>query len=67
LAARVLECECGYVARGDDDAQLVADVQSHARQCHDMDVPPELILRMARPAAEQSRVEVVDDGPDSGV
>lgn len=42
-------CECGYVARGGDAAELVADARRHAREEHGLDLPAELILRSARP------------------
>jgi len=42
-----LECDCGYVAHGDDDDELVAAVQSHARDVHGMKLPAELILTLA--------------------
>jgi len=43
---RKLACDCGYVAHGDDDDELVSAVQSHARAAHGMRLPPELILTL---------------------
>ena len=44
-----MECDCGYVASGGSDAELVADAQAHANQSHGLDLPAELILVMASP------------------
>ncbi|HEX6492010.1 MAG TPA: DUF1059 domain-containing protein [Candidatus Dormibacteraeota bacterium] len=42
-------CECGYVARGADEAALVADARRHARTEHGLELTAEQILRSARP------------------
>jgi Protein of unknown function (DUF1059) len=42
-------CECGYVARGGDAAELVADARRHAREEHRLELSPEQILRSALP------------------
>jgi Protein of unknown function (DUF1059) len=47
---KVLECECGYVARGEDDGELVAAAQAHARTSHGMELPARLILSRASTA-----------------
>ena len=44
-----IRCECGYVARGEDEAALVADARRHAREEHGLELPADLILRSARP------------------
>jgi hypothetical protein len=44
---RKLECDCGYVAHGDDDDDLVAAVQAHARRVHGMELSSELVLTLA--------------------
>ena len=46
---KVLECDCGYVAKGDTDDEVVAAAQSHALEIHRMSFPRELLLVMARP------------------
>jgi predicted small metal-binding protein len=38
------------VVRAEDDEQLVAKAQEHARQVHQMDLSREQALAMARPA-----------------
>lgn len=32
--ARVIRCECGYVARGEDDEALLADAKRHIESAH---------------------------------
>ena len=31
---KVIRCECGYVARGDDDVALLADITGHMQTDH---------------------------------
>jgi predicted small metal-binding protein len=47
--AKIMQCDCGYVVRGETDNELVANVQKHAREVHDMDITKEQVLAMARP------------------
>lgn len=47
--AKVVHCDRGYVARGETDDELVADVQQHAKEVHNMDLSREQILSMAKP------------------
>jgi hypothetical protein len=49
---KVVTCACGQQWRG-TDAELVALVQQHGRDVHNMPVTPEQVMAMA----------VVDDGP----
>jgi hypothetical protein len=39
--AKVVHCVCGYVARGETDDELVADVQQHGHDVHNMDMTRE--------------------------
>jgi predicted small metal-binding protein len=41
--AKVINCECGYVARGETDDELVADAEQHIRSVH-----PDLVGKMSR-------------------
>jgi predicted small metal-binding protein len=41
--AYVINCECGYVARGEDEDALVADTEQHVRDQH-----PEMAEQMTR-------------------
>jgi Protein of unknown function (DUF1059) len=34
--AKIMECYCGQVVRGETDNELMANVQKHAREVHDM-------------------------------
>lgn len=47
--AKVIHCDCGYVARGQTDDELVADAQQHAREVHNMELSREQVLAMAQP------------------
>ncbi len=40
--------ECGYVARGADDDELVAAAQTHARDVHRMELTAKVVLAVAR-------------------
>jgi predicted small metal-binding protein len=42
-----LACDCGYVAHGADDDELVAVVQAHAWDVHGIKLSADLILAMA--------------------
>jgi predicted small metal-binding protein len=45
----VVRCECGFEARA-TEPDLVPIVQRHGRETHNMEVTPEQVLAMARPA-----------------
>jgi len=42
-----ITCECGFVARGATDDELVEVIQKHAKQVHDIDLRREQALAMA--------------------
>lgn len=42
-------CDCGKVIRERSDDALVAAVQKHAREVHDMDLSRDQVLAMAEP------------------
>ena len=46
--AKIMQCDCGHVVRGETDDELVANVQKHAREVHDMEITREQILAMAQ-------------------
>jgi predicted small metal-binding protein len=46
--AKIMKCYCGHVIRGETDDELVANVQKHAREDHDMEVTREQVLAMAQ-------------------
>ena len=46
--AKIMQCYCGSVIRGETDDDIVANVQEHARKVHDMEVTREQVLAMAR-------------------
>jgi predicted small metal-binding protein len=45
----VVKCECGFESRG-TEAELIAAVQKHGREAHNMNATPDQVLAMARPA-----------------
>ncbi len=47
-AELLVACDCGYEARGAEDA-LIPAVQKHGREAHNMQVTREQVLAMARP------------------
>jgi Protein of unknown function (DUF1059) len=47
MANTVLHCDCGFEARGADEAELVAQVQRHARDVHGMALSHEEALLLA--------------------
>ena len=49
-----IPCECGYVARGADDAELATDAQVHAHDVHRVELTAELVVAIARRAAAAS-------------
>jgi predicted small metal-binding protein len=48
--AKIINCDCGYVVRGDSDEELVQAAQRHAREVHDMELTAEQVLSLAVPA-----------------
>ena len=46
--AKIMQCDCGQVVRGKTDDELVANVQKHARDVHDMNLTREQVLAMAQ-------------------
>lgn len=47
--AKIINCDCGFVVRGDSDDELVAGAQKHARDVHDMELTREQVLSLAQP------------------
>jgi predicted small metal-binding protein len=52
--SRQIKCECGFVARGETDDEVVTRIQSHIRADH-----PELVDTLTRDEIA-SWVEIVD-------
>lgn len=48
--AKQINCECGFVVRGDTDDDLVGAAQAHAREVHGMELSAEQALSLAVPA-----------------
>ena len=47
--AKQVNCDCGFMIRAQSDDELVQHVQLHAREIHQMDVPRDKALEMAKP------------------
>jgi predicted small metal-binding protein len=47
---KIIKCECGFLIQGDNDNELVANGQQHAREHHKLDLSREQLLSMATPA-----------------
>jgi predicted small metal-binding protein len=45
--AKLMQCDCGTVVRGETDDEIVANVQKHAREVHEMEITREQVLAMA--------------------
>ncbi len=43
-----IPCDCGYVARGADDNELVAAAQAHARDVHRMELTAAVVVTVVR-------------------
>jgi predicted small metal-binding protein len=50
MAEKKVACDCGKTLRAVNDDQLVADVQKHAKDVHDMNLSRDQVLAMAQPA-----------------
>ncbi len=44
---KVLQCDCGFEARAEDEDGLVAEVQRHAWEAHGMALSPDQALMLA--------------------
>ena len=49
MAQKQVSCDCGKVIREKTDDQLVATVQKHAKEVHQMELTREQVLSMAEP------------------
>lgn len=50
MAQKQVTCDCGKVIRESSDEQLIASVQKHAQEIHNMKLSPDQVLAMAEPA-----------------
>ena len=49
MAQKQVSCDCGKTIRESSDDQLVATVQQHAKEVHNMDLSRDQVLSMAEP------------------
>jgi predicted small metal-binding protein len=47
---KIIKCDCGFVISGEDDDELVANAQQHARDVHKVQLTREQALALAEPA-----------------
>lgn len=45
--AKVINCDCGHVVRGENDEELVVNAQKHAREVHGMEITRDQVLAIA--------------------
>ena len=50
MAEKQVACDAGKTVRASNDDQLVADVQKHAKEVHNMNLTRDQVLAMAQPA-----------------
>ncbi len=48
MVMKAVRCDCGFVVRADNDDQLVAELQQHARSHHNMNLSRDQVLAMAQ-------------------
>jgi predicted small metal-binding protein len=52
MVTKTVRCDCGFVVRSDDDDTLVADLQRHAHDDHNMNLSRDQVLAMAQPETD---------------
>jgi predicted small metal-binding protein len=50
VVAKKVTCDCGKTMREPDDEKLIATVQKHAKEVHNMTLTKDQVLAMAEPA-----------------
>lgn len=48
MPTKLVKCDCGFIVRSDNDDRLVAELQQHAREHHQMNLSREQVLAMAQ-------------------
>jgi hypothetical protein len=54
---KVLTCDCGFEARGEDESALVDEVRRHARDAHGMTLSYDEALAVARDSGTRTQKE----------
>ena len=49
MSKKVVKCPCGWNYSSESDDELVAEVQKHGKEVHDMAASKEEVLAMAQP------------------
>ena len=55
--SKVINCECGYVVRGQDEEELIVNAEDHMHAAH-----PDLVGRVSR----EDLLAMADEEPGSG-
>jgi predicted small metal-binding protein len=55
MVMKSVRCDCGFVVRSDDDDRLVAELQQHALDDHNMNLSRDQVLAMAQPEPDPRR------------
>ncbi len=62
-----LDCDCGFVARGDSGPELAAAARAHARETHLVDLATETILALVSCPRQRLRAGVpAEEGTEPG-
>ena len=56
MSGKQVACDCGATVREANDDALVAAVQAHAKEVHDMELTREQVLSMAEPTPDEGAV-----------
>jgi len=48
MITKSVRCDCGFVVRSDNEDQLVAELQQHAKEHHNMNLSRDQVLAMAQ-------------------
>jgi predicted small metal-binding protein len=51
MVKKIVKCDCGFTVSSDNEDQLVADLQKHAKEHHKMNLSREQVLAMAQPVS----------------
>ena len=50
--AKQVNCDCGFMVRSETDDEIVKHVQLHGKSAHNMDIPREKALELAKPVEQ---------------
>jgi predicted small metal-binding protein len=59
---RVLQCECGFEARAEDEAALVSEIRRHAGEAHGMELSHDEAVQLARRDEVKATTDPIGEG-----